>query len=60
MALYDQVSNDIKEAMKARDKVRLETLRNIKKVFKDLANGDININDNGGSPSIKTTNFKIL
>ena len=33
MGLYDQVSNDIKEAMKARDKVRLETLRNIKKVF---------------------------
>lgn len=31
--LYDQVSNDIKEAMKAREKVRLETLRNIKKVF---------------------------
>lgn len=31
--LYDQVSNDIKEAMKARDKVKLETLRNIKKVF---------------------------
>ena len=33
MALFDQVSNDIKEAMKARDKVRLDTLRNIKKVF---------------------------
>ncbi|WP_288317471.1 GatB/YqeY domain-containing protein [Xylanibacter caecicola] len=33
MALFDQISNDIKEAMKARDKVRLETLRNIKKVF---------------------------
>ena len=33
MALYDQISNDIKEAMKARDKVRLETLRNIKKFF---------------------------
>ena len=33
MTLFDQVSNDIKEAMKARDKVRLETLRNIKKVF---------------------------
>lgn len=31
--LFEQVSNDIKEAMKARDKVRLETLRNIKKVF---------------------------
>ena len=33
MALFDQVSNDIKEAMKAKDKVRLETLRNIKKYF---------------------------
>ncbi|MDO4158932.1 MAG: GatB/YqeY domain-containing protein [Prevotellaceae bacterium] len=33
MALFEQVSNDIKEAMKAHDKVRLETLRNIKKVF---------------------------
>lgn len=31
--LFDQISNDIKEAMKARDKVRLETLRYIKKVF---------------------------
>ena len=31
--LYDQISEDIKAAMKARDKVRLETLRNIKKVF---------------------------
>ncbi len=33
MALFDQISADIKDAMKARDKVRLETLRNIKKVF---------------------------
>ncbi len=33
MTLYDQISEDIKAAMKARDKVRLETLRNIKKVF---------------------------
>jgi len=33
MNLFDKVSNDIKEAMKARDKVKLETLRNIKKVF---------------------------
>lgn len=31
--LFEQISNDIKEAMKARDKVRLDTLRNIKKVF---------------------------
>ncbi|MGP1436502.1 MAG: GatB/YqeY domain-containing protein [Phocaeicola sp.] len=33
MDLFDQISNDIKEAMKARDKVKLETLRNVKKVF---------------------------
>ena len=33
MALFEQISEDIKAAMKARDKVRLETLRNIKKVF---------------------------
>lgn len=33
MMLFDQISEDIKSAMKARDKVRLETLRNIKKVF---------------------------
>lgn len=33
MALFDQINNDIKEAMKARDKVRLDTLRNIKKYF---------------------------
>ena len=31
--LFDQISSDIKAAMLARDKVRLETLRNIKKVF---------------------------
>ena len=30
MDLFDQISEDIKAAMKARDKVRLETLRNIK------------------------------
>lgn len=33
MTLFDQISEDIKSAMKAHDKVRLETLRNIKKVF---------------------------
>ena len=33
MTLFDQISEDIKAAMKARDKVRLDTLRNIKKVF---------------------------
>ena len=33
MNMFERISNDIKEAMKAKDKVRLETLRNIKKVF---------------------------
>lgn len=33
MDLFEQISNDIKEAMKAKDKVKLETLRNIKKFF---------------------------
>ena len=33
MDLFDQISEDIKAAMKARDRVRLDTLRNIKKVF---------------------------
>ena len=31
--LFEQVSSDIRTAMKARDKVRLEALRNIKKCF---------------------------
>ena len=33
MNIFDQISEDIKAAMKARDRVRLDTLRNIKKVF---------------------------
>ena len=33
MSLFDQVSGDIITAMKAKDKVTLEALRNIKKVF---------------------------
>ena len=33
MELFDIISNDIKEAMKAKDKVTLDTLRNIKKVL---------------------------
>lgn len=33
MDLFERISNDIKEAMKAKDKVKLETLRNIKKFF---------------------------
>ena len=33
MDLFDIISEDIKNAMKAKDRVALETLRNIKKVF---------------------------
>lgn len=33
MELFDLISNDIKEAMKAKDKVKLEALRNVKKFF---------------------------
>lgn len=33
MSLFDQISADIISAMKARDKVSLEALRNVKKVF---------------------------
>ncbi len=32
-SLFDQVSKGIRDAMKSRDKVRLEALRNVKKVF---------------------------
>lgn len=33
MDLFERVSEDIKNAMRAKDKVALETLRNVKKVF---------------------------
>lgn len=33
MDLFEKVSEDIKNAMKSKDKVALETLRNVKKVF---------------------------
>ena len=33
MSLFDQISADIKSAMLAKDKIRLEALRNVKKYF---------------------------
>ena len=39
MSLFDTVNEDIKSAMKARDKVKLMTLRNIKKVFLEAKTG---------------------
>ncbi len=48
MALFDQISKDIMAAMKAHDTVRLETLRNIKKVLleeKTRPGSDGNVSD---------------
>ena len=48
MNLFDKVSGDIKTAMLARDKVRLEALRGIKKEFleaKTAKGGDGELND---------------
>ena len=46
MNLFDQISEDIKKAMLARDKVRLEALRGVKKEFLEAktakgANGEL-------------------
>jgi uncharacterized protein len=50
MTLYEQVSKDIIAAMKAKDKPRLEALRNVKKYFIEAktapgASGDDNLSD---------------
>ena len=46
MALFDQISEDIKKAMLAKEKVRLEALRGVKKEFLEAktakgSNGDL-------------------
>jgi len=46
MSLFDTISNDIKSAMLAKDKIRLEALRGVKKEFLEAktakgANGDL-------------------
>ena len=51
MNLFDKVSGDIKTAMLARDKVRLEALRGIKKEFleaKTAKGGDGDDHDGKG------------
>ncbi|NQU55365.1 MAG: GatB/YqeY domain-containing protein [Bacteroidetes bacterium] len=48
MALFDQINDDIKTAMKAREKEKLQALRNIKKVMleaKTAASADAEISD---------------
>lgn len=54
MTLFDQISKDIVAAMKAKDKVALEALRNIKKVFleaKTAPGSDGELTD-GAAPKI--------
>jgi uncharacterized protein YqeY len=48
MELFDQISEDIKKAMLAKDKVRLEALRGVKKEFleaKTAKGGDGTLSD---------------
>ncbi len=48
MALFDQINDDIKTAMKAREKEKLQALRNIKKVMleaKTATSADAEISD---------------
>lgn len=50
MALFDDINTGIKEAMKAKDKVRLEALRGIKKVMLEVktsagSSGDLSDTD---------------
>lgn len=48
MNLFDQISEDIKDAMRAKDKVRLEALRGVKKEFleaKTAKGGDGELTD---------------
>lgn len=48
MNLFDQISNDIKEAMLAKDKIRLQALRGVKKEFleaKTAKGGDGELSD---------------
>ena len=49
MTLFEQINNDIKAAMKAREKEKLEALRGIKKMMleaKTAKGADTEINDN--------------
>ena len=45
MDLFDKVSEDIKNAMKAKDKVALETLRNVKKFFLEAKTANDTLTD---------------
>ncbi len=54
MALTDQINNDLKEAMKAKDKVKLESLRAIKSALLMAAT------EKGAAESSEDTELKML
>lgn len=53
MRIEEQVNEGIKEAMKSRDKVRLETLRNIKKYIIEAKTAGANIEELPDADAIK-------
>ena len=59
MDLFDKISADIKSAMLAREKVRLETLRGIKKEFleaKTAKGGDGSLSDEAATKILPKRN----
>ena len=57
MSLKDRVTEDIKAAMKAKEKVRLETVRNIKKV---ILEEDVNAREAGKESLTETQEMDLL
>ncbi|HEY9632377.1 MAG TPA: GatB/YqeY domain-containing protein [Coleofasciculaceae cyanobacterium] len=57
MSLKDRISEDIKTAMKARDKVRLETVRSIKKI---LLEKEVSVRPQGQDSLTETQELEVL
>lgn len=57
MSLKDQISEDIKTAMKAKDKLRLETLRSIKKV---LLEKEVSVRPSGQTELTEAQELEVL
>jgi hypothetical protein len=57
MSLKDRISEDIKSAMKAKDKIRLETVRSIKKV---LLEKEVSLRPQGQESLTETQEIEVL
>ena len=57
MSLKDRITEDIKAAMKAKEKVRLETVRNIKKV---ILEEEVNAREAGKESLTETQEMDLL